>query len=170
MGAVLFWGPLFVASTMNMFVCPPSKTLLYSLRVSYDSSPGGTSSEEPVIPCPSSSLRMLAPATVNPVATRITSNVALIGNSPTFSHNLSNALNCPLLYRSSCTSAGTISIERTNVVEMPSNRVVPTVRIGSIGTRLGHLSTLKPMMVVSADRNIAWPVVSTARTVAVRLM
>ena len=123
-----------------------------------------------MIPCPSSSLRMLAPNPVATVATKITSNVALIGNSPTFSHNLSNALNCPLLYRSSCTSAGTISIERTNVVEMPSNRVVPTVRIGSIGTRLGHLSTLKPMMVVSADRKIAWPVVSTARTVAVRLM
>ncbi len=122
------------------------------------------------MPLPSSSLRMLAPAAVKNVATRITTRVALIGTSPTFSQKASNALNCTFLYLSSCTRAGTISMERTNVVEMPSSRVVPTVRMGSMGTRLGQRRTLNPMMVVSADRKIAWPVVSTARTVAMRLM
>ncbi len=61
-------------------------------------------------------------------------------------------------------------MESTNVTEIPSRRVVPTVLMGSIGTRLSQVKTLNPMMVVTAERKMACPVVIAARTVAVRLI
>ena len=61
-------------------------------------------------------------------------------------------------------------MDRRNVTEIPRRRVVPTVLIGSIGTRLSHVRTLNPIMVVTAERKIALPVVIAARTVAVRLI
>tara|TARA_B100001094_G_C17835231_1_gene625187 strand:- start:4 stop:183 length:180 start_codon:yes stop_codon:yes gene_type:complete len=57
-------------------------------------------------------------------------------------------------------------IDRKKVIAMPSNNVVPTVRIGLIGTKEVQVRTLKPMMVVSADSIIAFPVVQAAFTVA----
>ena len=86
------------------------------------------------------------------------------------SHILSKALERVFLYLRSCTRAGTKTMDITNVIAIPRTKVVPTVLIGSMGTRLGHLRTLKPMIVVNADRKMACPVVSTALTVAVRLM
>ena len=56
------------------------------------------------------------------------------------------------------------------VVEIPIRRVLPTVLIGSMGTRLCHMSTLNPTIVVRADRKIAFPVVIAALTFAVRLI
>ena len=56
------------------------------------------------------------------------------------------------------------------VVEMPISRVFPTVLIGSMGTRLCQVRTLKPTMVVNAERKIAFPVVMAALTLAVRLI
>ena len=63
-----------------------------------------------------------------------------------------------------------MSIETTNVVEIPIKRVTPTVRIGFIGTSSGQVSTLKPIIVVRAERKMAFPVVIAALTVAVRLI
>ena len=76
----------------------------------------------------------------------------------------------PFLYRRSSIHAGTMSIEIMKVVEIPISNVFPTVLIGSMGTRLCQVSTLKPTIVVKADRKIAFPVVMAALTLAVRLI
>ena len=61
-------------------------------------------------------------------------------------------------------------IESKNVTKIPINRVIPTVRIGWIGTKKVQVRTLKPIIVVIADSIIAFPVVKAALTVAVKLI
>ena len=60
-------------------------------------------------------------------------------------------------------------MDRKKVLEIPRRRVTPTVRIGRMGTNWGQVKTLNPMIVVSAERKIALPVVIADLTVAVRL-
>ena len=76
----------------------------------------------------------------------------------------------PLRYLSSSIQAGTKIIEIKKVVDIPIIRVMPTVLIGFIGTSSGHINTLKPIIVVRAERKIAFPVVMAALTVASRLI
>ena len=78
---------------MNIFVWPPSKTMLYSLSASYDSSPGGTSSDDPVMSLPNCSVNIIPPQMVAAEDTRITSRVALRGTLPTDSQNSSSIEN-----------------------------------------------------------------------------
>ena len=73
-------------------------------------------------------------------------------------------------YLRSCTNAGTMTIDTMKVVNMPNRSVRPTVLMGAIGTIDGHIKTLNPIIVVKADKSIAWPVVNAAETVAPRLM
>ena len=53
---------------------------------------------------------------------------------------------------------GTRTMLRISVEEMPMTRVMPTDRMGAIGTMSGAMSTENPTMVVMADRNTATPV------------
>ena len=62
-------------------------SILYSLRDSYDSKPGGTSSEEPVISLPNSSEKILIPPMVTEPAISKTTIVFFRGISPIFPHN-----------------------------------------------------------------------------------
>ena len=76
----------------------------------------------------------------------------------------------PFLYLSNSTKAGTIIIDIKKVTTIPKRRVIPTVRIGCIGTKKVQVKTLKPIIVVKAESKIAFPVVKAALTVAVRLI
>ena len=77
---------------------------------------------------------------------------------------------CPFLYFSNSISAGTIKTDRIKVLKIPINRVIPTVLIGAIGTNSFHVRTLNPIIVVSAERRMAFPVVIIAITVDLRLI
>ena len=77
------------------------------------------------------------------------------GTSPILSQRESNAAEGVFRYLRSCTNAGTMTIDTMKVVNMPSSSVRPTVLIGAIGTIDGHIKTLKPIIVVRADKSIA---------------
>ena len=55
-------------------------------------------------------------------------------------------------------SVGTSTILKISVEEMPMTNVIPTERMGEMGTIIGAMRTEKPTMVVMAERNTATPV------------
>ena len=55
-------------------------------------------------------------------------------------------------------SVGTKTMLKIKVEEMPMTKVMPTERIGAIGTMNGAMRTEKPTMVVIAERKTATPV------------
>ena len=55
-------------------------------------------------------------------------------------------------------SVGTSTMLNTNVDEIPITSVIPTERIGAMGTMSGAMSTENPTMVVIAERKTATPV------------
>ena len=63
-----------------------------------------------------------------------------------------------LLNFSSQERVGTRIILRTKVEKIPITSVIPTERIGDMGTIAGAMSTENPTIVVSAERNTATPV------------
>ena len=64
-----------------------------------------------------------------------------------------------MLNLSSQINTGTRIIENTRVAIIPATKVIPTERIGIIGTMLGNISTEKPTTVVAAEISTAIPVV-----------
>ena len=60
---------------------------------------------------------------------------------------------------SSQASTGTNMQENINVQTIPRTSVIPTVLIGTIGTILLTVRTPKPIIVVTAERSTAFPVV-----------
>ena len=63
-----------------------------------------------------------------------------------------------LLNRNSQARVGTKMMLNNNVDPMPTTRVMPTERIGAMGTIIGAMSTENPMMVVNPDNITATPV------------
>ena len=63
-----------------------------------------------------------------------------------------------LLNFSNHARVGTRMMLNTSVERIPMTRVIPTDRIGEIGTIIGAMRTEKPMTVVIAERNTATPV------------
>ena len=55
-------------------------------------------------------------------------------------------------------NVGTRTMLNTRVEDIPITSVMPTERMGAMGTINGAMSTEKPTMVVMADKNTATPV------------